>query len=218
MTELNGATENDKVDAVVQGVIFLLTINAKWSKTMKRKINGIVILALMVTAGCSSRSAVTAPEPGGSQAPSPVISSPVTPPVQTIPLPVAPEPSLSVSPSGYGFDQWQTGPLGDVFFDFDSTVLSGEAQNQLKQNAAWLQNHSLDGALVEGHCDSRGTSEYNLALGERRASTAKQYLVRLGVASSRLETVSFGEERPFDTGLGENAWSKNRRVHFVIKK
>ncbi|MEI6651403.1 MAG: peptidoglycan-associated lipoprotein Pal [Chlorobiaceae bacterium] len=178
---------------------------------MKRKINGIVILALMVTAGCSSKSAVTAPEVRANQAPSPKIT-------QTVTLPTATAPSLPAPPSGYGFDQWQTGPLGDVFFDFDSTVLSAEAQNQLKQNGAWLGNNSLKGALIEGHCDSRGTSEYNLALGERRASTAKEYLVRLGVATSRLETVSFGEERPFDAGTGENAWAKNRRAHFVIKK
>ncbi len=184
---------------------------------MKSKINGIVILALMVTAGCSSRSAVTAPEASGRQAPSPKISSPVTPP-ETVSLPTASAPSSSASLSGYGFDQWQNGPLGDVFYDFDSTVLSAEAQNQLKQNAAWLENNSANKALIEGHCDSRGTSEYNMALGERRASAAKEYLVRLGIASSRLETVSFGEERPFDTGKGEDAWAKNRRAHFVMKK
>ncbi len=178
---------------------------------MKNKINGIVILALMVTAGCSSRSAVTAPEASGSQA-----LSPTSP--QTVTLPAASVPSTPASLSGYGFDQWQNGPLGDVFYDFDSTALSADAQNQLKQNGAWLENNSANKALIEGHCDSRGTSEYNMALGERRASTAKEYLVRLGVASSRLETVSFGEERPFDTGKGESAWAKNRRAHFVMKK
>jgi peptidoglycan-associated lipoprotein len=193
---------------------------------MKSKINGIVILALMVTAGCSSRNAVTAPEAKGSQAPSPKISSPVTqsetpPETQTVILPTSPTPPPSPAPaslSGYGFDQWQNGPLGDVFYDFDSTVLSAEAQDQLKQNAAWMENNSANKALIEGHCDSRGTSEYNMALGDRRATTAKEYLVRLGVASSSLETVSLGEERPFDTGKGENAWAKNRRAHFVMKK
>jgi len=206
-------------------VSFFINSNAKWSKPMKNKINGIVILALMVTAGCSSRSAVTAPETSGSQAPSPKISSPVTPPAPVTPpetptgtLPTEPAPPSPASLSGYGFDQWQNGPLGDVFYDFDSTVLSAEAQDQLKQNAAWLENNSAHKALIEGHCDSRGTSEYNMALGDRRASTAKEYLVRLGVASSRLETFSFGEERPFDTGKGENAWAKNRRAHFVMKK
>ena len=177
---------------------------------MRKKINGIVVLALMVTAGCSSRSAVTSTE-GSDKVTSPKISSPSTE------APSTASQSLPASPSGYGFDQWQTGPLGDVFFDFDSTVLASAAQEQLKQNSAWLENNSANKALIEGHCDSRGTSEYNMALGERRASTAKEYLVKLGVASSRLETVSFGEERPFDTGKGENAWAKNRRAHFVIK-
>ena len=105
-----------------------------------------------------------------------------------------------------------------MFFDFDSTVLGSAAQEPLNQNAAWLEKNALSKARIEGHCDSRGTSEYNLALGERRASTAKEYLVRLGVASSRLETISFGEERPFDSGQGENAWAKNRRAHFVMQK
>jgi len=185
---------------------------------MKRKINGIVILAMMATAGCSSRSAVTAPEASGSKAPSPTSSSPVTPSVtRTVIPPATSLPSSPASLSGYGFDQWQNGPLGDVFFDFDSTVLGSDAQGQLKQNAAWLEHNSANKALIEGHCDSRGTSEYNMALGERRASTAKEYLVRLGIASPRLETVSFGEERPFDSGKGENAWAKNRRAHFVMK-
>ena len=189
---------------------------------MKSKINGLVILALMVTAGCSSRSAVTAPEAGRSQAPSPKISSPVaqtvtSPTVLPTASPNVSAPSSPASSSGYGFDQWQNGPLGDVFFEFDSTVLTADAQSQLKQNAAWLDNNSANKALIEGHCDSRGTSEYNMALGERRASTAKEYLVRLGIASLRLETVSFGEERPFDSGKGENAWAKNRRAHFLMK-
>ena len=71
--------------------------------------------------------------------------------------------------------------------------------------------------LIEGHCDSRGTSEYNLALGERRAAGAKEYIVKLGVAASRLESVSLGSERPFDTGQNEEAWAKNRRAHFIVK-
>jgi peptidoglycan-associated lipoprotein len=124
---------------------------------------------------------------------------------------------LPPSPTGYGFDQYQTGPLGDVFYDFDSATLSTEAQEQLKQDAAWLGSNSAKRALIEGHCDSRGTSEYNLALGERRSGTAKEYLVKLGVASSRLETVSYGEERPFDSAQNEEAWAKNRRAHFVVK-
>jgi peptidoglycan-associated lipoprotein len=172
---------------------------------MRKKINSMLVLALMVTAGCSSKSAVTSKDGSGSNQPSePVVSSPVVP-------------SQPSSPTGYGFDKYQTGPLGDVFFDFDSANLSPEAQEQLKQDAAWLSSNAAKKALIEGHCDSRGTSEYNLALGERRSGTAKEYLVKLGVASSRLETVSYGEERPFDTAQNEDAWAKNRRAHFVLK-
>jgi len=163
---------------------------------MTKKINGIVFLALMVTAGCSSKSAVTSSDDTAGQLTAP---------------------SMSQSPSGYGFDKWQTGPLGDVFFDFDSSVLSPEAQEQLKNNASWMGSNAVKRALIEGHCDGRGTSEYNLALGERRSVSAKEYMVRLGVASSRLETVSFGEERPFDTAQNEDAFAKNRRAHFIVK-
>ena len=109
-------------------------------------------------------------------------------------------------------------PLADVHFSFDSSKLDATAKDLLGKNAEWLKANMDKKVVVEGHCDERGTAEYNMALGERRASTAKEYLVRLGVASSRLETVSFGEERPFDTGKGESAWAKNRRAHFVMKK
>jgi len=172
---------------------------------MSKKINGMLVLALMMTAGCSSKSAVNSTENTGSSQPSgSVVSS-------------SAEPSRHAPPTGYGFDKHQTGPLGDVFFDFDSSNLSPEAQEQLKQNAAWLSSNANKGALIEGHCDSRGTSEYNMALGERRSGSAKDYLVKLGVGSSRLETVSFGEERPFESGQNEEAWAKNRRAHFVVK-
>ena len=164
------------------------------------KKNIIIVLALMVTAGCSSKSAVTPDE--GTTISQPSLSS---------------SSSLPQSPSGYGFDQWQTGPLGDVFYDYDSATLSTEAQEQLTQNGGWLESHASKAALIEGHCDERGTSEYNLALGDRRAASAKEYLVRSGVSPSRLETVSFGEERPFVQGQNEDAWAKNRRAHFVVK-
>ncbi len=176
---------------------------------MNKSIKGIVFLAMMATAGCSSQTAVTSPEKQESN---------VTPPATNVPAASASPVTSAPSPSGYGFDRWQTGPLGDAFFDFDSSALGADAQAQLKQNAGWLDNNSLTKVLIEGHCDSRGTAEYNLALGERRATTAKEYLKKLGVAPSRLEAVSFGEEKPFDTNTGEDAWAKNRRAHFVIKK
>ena len=106
--------------------------------------------------------------------------------------------------------------LGDVFFAFDKYNLSSEAKRQLEDNGRQLRNGSSTSITIEGHCDERGTVAYNLALGERRAKAAKDYLVSLGVSASRIRTISFGEERPFDNGHNEAAWAKNRRGHFVI--
>lgn len=105
----------------------------------------------------------------------------------------------------------------DVLFDFDSSVLTGNAQEILKQKAMYLEKHSSVYVIIEGHCDERGTNEYNLALGERRAQNAKNFLKNLGIASSRLKTISYGEEKPINPGHNESAWAKNRRAHFVIE-
>jgi peptidoglycan-associated lipoprotein len=104
----------------------------------------------------------------------------------------------------------------DVLFAFDSSVLSSEAKTLLEQKATWLSENPQVTAQIEGHCDERGTTDYNLALGDRRAFAAKQYLTTLGVPSSRLTTISYGEERPLDSGHNEAAWARNRRAHFVI--
>ncbi|OQX22800.1 MAG: peptidoglycan-associated lipoprotein [Desulfobacteraceae bacterium IS3] len=105
----------------------------------------------------------------------------------------------------------------DIYFSFDSAVLSGEAQENLRRKAEWLQSHADRNVRIEGHCDERGTNEYNMALGDRRAESAKSFLTTLGIAGSRMNTVSYGEERPADSGQGESAWSKNRRAHFVVE-
>jgi peptidoglycan-associated lipoprotein len=104
----------------------------------------------------------------------------------------------------------------DIHFEFDSAVLTPDAQEILKTKAEWLQNNPNAASTVEGHCDERGTLEYNLALGERRAASAKAFLVDLGVPASRLTTISYGEERPVDPAQNEAAWAKNRRCHFTI--
>jgi len=103
----------------------------------------------------------------------------------------------------------------DIYFDFDSFSILPEAQEILSNKAEWLQNNSDVTVTIEGHCDERGTIEYNLALGDRRAESAKAYLVNLGIAESRLNTISYGEERPMDPSNNENAWGKNRREHFI---
>jgi peptidoglycan-associated lipoprotein len=107
-------------------------------------------------------------------------------------------------------------PLKPVFFILDSADLSPEAQQILTANAGMLKQRATWAITIEGHCDERGTAEYNLALGERRALAARAYLVSLGVAGDRIRTVSYGKEFPFDPGHDENAFEKNRRAHFVV--
>lgn len=103
----------------------------------------------------------------------------------------------------------------DIHFEFDSSELNSMSKTVLKEKAAWLKtNNSI--VTIEGHCDERGTTEYNLALGERRASTTKSYLINLGISASRLNTISYGEEQPKDLGKTESAYRENRRAHFVI--
>ncbi len=107
-------------------------------------------------------------------------------------------------------------PLAPVYFALDSFEVSAEGRAVLQASAQVLRQQPTWQVTVEGHCDERGTAEYNLSLGERRAVAAKTYLVSLGVAAERLRTVSYGKEFPFDPGHDESAWGKNRRAHFVI--
>jgi peptidoglycan-associated lipoprotein len=110
----------------------------------------------------------------------------------------------------------EKGYIGDAFFIYNESTLSEEAQATLTTAAGWLNNHRQYSLLIEGHCDERGTEQYNLALGDRRANTVKDFLTSLGVDASRIRTVSYGEERPFDEGHNESAWAKNRRGHLVL--
>lgn len=110
------------------------------------------------------------------------------------------------------------GKIKDVFFDYDKSDLSSEAQDLLRQDAEYLRQYTNASFILEGHCDERGTAEYNLALGDRRAQAVKTYLTSLGVGASRLETISYGEERSFAEGQNEAAWSQNRRVHFTLRR
>ncbi|MEX2642565.1 MAG: peptidoglycan-associated lipoprotein Pal [Acetobacterales bacterium] len=108
--------------------------------------------------------------------------------------------------------------VGDrVFFAFDKAGLEAEARSTLERQATWLKRHPSVRVVVEGHADERGTREYNLALGERRANSARDYLVSLGIDPSRVETVSYGEERPYAMGSNEAAWRLNRRVVTVVR-
>jgi peptidoglycan-associated lipoprotein len=111
---------------------------------------------------------------------------------------------------------FETKLLKDVHFDFDKYDIRRGDEEILKENAALLKKYPKTKIQIEGHCDERGTAEYNLALGERRANNTRQYLVSFGIASNRISTISYGKERPLDPGHNEEAWAKNRRAHTII--
>jgi peptidoglycan-associated lipoprotein len=150
--------------------------------------------------------------PGGTS------SRPPAPPVPVAePTIVPPEPVPDDAISSASLDDLnKNSPLKPVFYELDSSELSEVSQKVLEENAAVLKRYTTWAVTVEGHCDERGTAEYNLALGERRAIAARAYLVSLGIAADRMRTVSYGKEFPFDPGRDETAFSKNRRAHFVI--
>ena len=161
-----------------------------------------LVLALALSAGCASRKQVSttqaAPPP-----PPPVETKPETPPPPP-PPPQEKTPEVKAE-------------LQDAFFDFDDFSLRTDAKSALDSDAKYLEKSSGVKVIIEGHCDERGSVEYNLALGEKRARAAKDYLVSYGIGANRMTTISYGKERPFDPGHDETAWSKNRRAHFVTK-
>jgi len=135
---------------------------------------------------------VATPQPTPVQVPTPQVTEPVRPEK-------APTPEEALKP---------------VYFDFDSSVLRDDARRTLDQDVEWLKANPTVRVQVEGHCDERGTEEYNLHLGERRANAVKQYLVKSGIDQARLFTISYGKDRPVDPGHNEAAWAKNRRAQF----
>ncbi|TRZ85166.1 peptidoglycan-associated lipoprotein Pal [bacterium] len=108
--------------------------------------------------------------------------------------------------------------IPDIHFDFDKSNLKPEAQAILKAGAPAYLKYKIYKLMIEGHCDERGASEYNLALGQRRADEAAKYLIDLGIEKERINTISYGKERPLDPGHDETAWAKNRRAHFVVSQ
>jgi len=158
-----------------------------------------VIVVSSMAVGCAKQvQAPPTPPPAPPREPAPAEPTPRE-------TPVPPEPRGVTS-----------GDFQPVFYDYDSYTLRGDGRTALDGNARLLREDSDLRVTIEGHCDDRGTIEYNLALGERRAQAAKDYLVNAGISASRLSTISYGEERPFASGSDEEAWSKNRRAHFVV--
>jgi peptidoglycan-associated lipoprotein len=181
----------------------------------------LAVLVVAITAASCRKSTppVARPTPppgttttGGGVARPPAPPEPIAEPV---PVPTMPVPEDTIG--SRSLDELnRDSPLEPAFYDLDSADLSGAAQQALQENAQVLRKYATWQLTIEGHCDERGTAEYNLALGERRAIAARDYLVSLGIPAGRLKTVSYGKEFPFDPGHHDAAWSKNRRAHFVI--
>ena len=189
---------------------------------MKTRLLAVPLLLVALAAcGGSKRPPVVTGGPGagtgstgrsdGSSAPRPSDSGPDVQPVDND---MARGEDFTVSDPETG----EGGPLEDVHFDYDESALTDAARTTLDHHAAWLKAHGAAKVMVEGHCDERGTVEYNLALGERRAQATRDYLVSLGVEAGRLSTVSYGKERPLDPSSTEAAFAKNRRAHFAVSR
>jgi len=180
---------------------------------------GVVLVLLSVVAGCARRQApVASPTPPLLAPPAVTGAAPPAPPSRVEEsLPVPPEPIAEDSISNRSLDELnRDSPFKPVFYALDGADLDEAGRAVVTANAALLRKYPTWVVTVEGHCDERGTAEYNLALGERRAVAVKTYLVSLGIAPDRVRTVSYGKEFPFDPGHDEGAWSMNRRAHFVI--
>jgi len=184
---------------------------------------GFLMMALvssMTVLACAKKAAPVArpmPPPAPTTTPTTAPRPPAPPEPVAAPTVVPPEPVREDAITSASLDDLnRNSPLKPVFFALDSDVLSAEAQKALDDAAALLKRYPSWAVTLEGHCDERGTAEYNLALGERRAVAARAYLVSVGIPADRLRTVSYGKEFPFDPGHDDAAWAKNRRAHFVV--
>jgi peptidoglycan-associated lipoprotein len=159
-------------------------------------------IVLALAPGCSSRKKIST-------------EAQIEPPPTESNLPPSPDNEKAPPPSS----EMSGGRLSleDAFFDYDDFSLRTDAKSALEKDGKYLEKNSAARVVIEGHCDERGSVEYNLALGEKRARAAKDYLVSYGIPTTRLTTISYGKERPFDTGHDESSWAKNRRAHVVSK-
>jgi peptidoglycan-associated lipoprotein len=195
------------------------------TKVVKAFALSIVLIALVLAPACRSKKAPQPPKVAPTDTTASIPPVPVTATETRVANPPdfvqPPTPTVTVENLPSDIEALnrvaeQRGYLQDAFFGFDEATLSADAQTALTTSANWLKKNPQYSLLVEGHCDERGTEQYNLALGDRRANAAKEYMVTLGVDAGRVRTVSYGEERPFDPGHDEAAWAKNRRAHLVI--
>ncbi len=179
---------------------------------------GLSLVLALVLAGCHKKVPPAAPAPP----PPPTPTAPVTPPPPPAPPPPAPAPAPRPLTEEEIFARKSVAqlnderPLDDVLFDLDKSEIREDAKGRLQKDADWLKKWTSTQVSIEGHCDSRGSAEYNLALGSRRANAVKEYLTNLGVAGGRLTVVSKGKEQPVCSEEGESCWQQNRRGHFLI--
>ncbi len=181
----------------------------------------LIVLAALVPACRSSKKKATAPTTTTQAAVPDVAVTATETKVDTAPPDFVQETKPTVEPLPANVEALNQmvqsrGLIRDAFFGYDESTLTNDAQSALSTSANWLKQNPTYNVLVEGHCDERGTEQYNLALGDRRANIARDYLVTLGVDPGRIRTVSYGEERPFDPSHSESAWAQNRRAHLVI--
>ena len=188
--------------------------------TVLQRSAGLLTFCLVISVGaaaCGKKAPETAPPaPPPPAAPAAPPAPPPPPPPAT--PPPAPKPlSEEEIFANKTLEQLNAErPLGDVFFDLDESTIRDDARGPLTKNAEWLKRWSSTRIMVEGHADERGSAEYNIALGDRRANAVRSYLVNLGIPENRITVTSKGKESPFCTESGENCWQQNRRGHFII--
>ncbi len=171
----------------------------------------VVVLSMLMLTGCAEKKSVIT----GDSAQGKEISSPVTK-GDTARDRSASDRAASEQSVDLEKMAQKVSPVSDIHFDYDSSIIRSDAREILQVNANYFMKNRISSIAIEGHCDERGTEEYNMTLGERRAQETKKYLVNLGVKESLMKTVSFGEEHPLDPASNEEAWAKNRRAHFVV--
>ena len=177
-----------------------------------------VLIAALSGVACHKNPKPTPPNPAPAPPPPTATTTPPPPPPPgPVPTPAATPPSEEEVFKNKTLEQLNAEkPLGDVFFALDSTELTTEARGALAKDVDWMKKWTSTKVMVEGHADSRGTNEYNLALGERRADAVRNYLVSLGIPTDRMTIVSKGEEQPFCSEETETCWQQNRRGHFIV--
>jgi peptidoglycan-associated lipoprotein len=181
----------------------------------------VSVVALLFVGACAKRPDMrVAATPAPAPAPAPQAAPAPPPPVAAAPAPApAPVAAAPAPPPAAPKEFEANSALRPIHFDFDKfNIRSGEDEKILETNAGWLRDNRNQSLLIEGHCDERGTPEYNLALGERRATSTKDFLVARGVAADRITIVSYGEERPLCTAKNEGCWAQNRRAMFLTKE